>query len=351
MPSRPIAGKIIRLELENFKSYKCHQIIGPLYDFTAIIGPSGAGKSNLMDAISFVLGVRTGQLRGVQLRDLVYAFDDREKGEQSGRRRSHVMLVYQMPDGSEIEFTRSITTAAGGGSEYRIGDRIVNWEEYSAKLTSLNILVKARNFLVFQGDVESIACKNPKELTALVEKISGSEEYKRRYEELEVQKAEADQKAVLAHRKRKTISAERKHKKLQKEEAENHLKLQEQLKLLTQEHFLWQLSNIRKDIEKANEETDAEGNILKGVLDELDNYKAEAREKNREQAGYMKEIEKCRGRITEKQTRLGLDKYQSELVKLKDEISRIMPKMKSIDKEISKKKGDIVWKLRNLGMT
>ncbi|KAL0291415.1 UNVERIFIED_CONTAM: Structural maintenance of chromosomes protein 1 [Sesamum calycinum] len=206
MPSRPASGKILRLELENFKSYKGHQIIGPFYDFTAIIGPNGAGKSNLMDAISFVLGVRTGQLRGAQLRDLIYAFDDREK-EQRGR-RAHVMLVYQLPDGSEIEFTRSITTA--GGSEYRIGDRVVNWDEYNAKLRSLGILVKARNFLVFQGDVESIASKNPKELTALIEHICGSEEYKRLYEELEVKKAEADEKAVLANQKKKTISGEKK---------------------------------------------------------------------------------------------------------------------------------------------
>ncbi|KAF3556335.1 hypothetical protein F2Q69_00015279 [Brassica cretica] len=55
------------LEMENFKSYKGHQLVGPFKDFTAIIGPNGAGKSNLMDAISFVLGVRTGQLRGSQL--------------------------------------------------------------------------------------------------------------------------------------------------------------------------------------------------------------------------------------------------------------------------------------------
>lgn len=84
-------------------------------------------------------------------------------------------------------------------------------------------------FFWIQGDVESIASKNPKELTALIEQISGSEEYKRPYEELEVQKAEADEKAVLAHQKKKTISAEKKQKKLQKEEAERHLKLQEQL--------------------------------------------------------------------------------------------------------------------------
>lgn len=146
MPSRSVTGKIIRLELENFKSYKGHQIIGPFYDFTAIIGPNGAGKSNLMDAISFVLGVRTGQLRGAQLRDLIYAFDDREK-QQKGR-RAFVMLVYQESDGSEMEFTRSITPA--GSSEYRINDRMVNWDEYNETLKKLGILVKARNFLVFQ---------------------------------------------------------------------------------------------------------------------------------------------------------------------------------------------------------
>ena len=40
--------------------------------FMCIIGPNGAGKSNLMDAISFVLGVRSAQLRSTQLKDLVY---------------------------------------------------------------------------------------------------------------------------------------------------------------------------------------------------------------------------------------------------------------------------------------
>ncbi|XP_073063509.1 structural maintenance of chromosomes protein 1-like [Primulina eburnea] len=347
MPSLPASGKILRLELENFKSYKGHQVIGPFYDFTAIIGPNGAGKSNLMDAISFVLGVRTGQLRGAQLRDLIYAFDDREK-EHRGR-KAHVMLVYQLPDGSEIQFTRSITTA--GGSEYRIGDRVVNWDDYNAKLRSLGILVKARNFLVFQGDVESIASKNPKELTALLEQISGSEEYKRQYEELEQQKAEVDEKAVLAHQKKKTISAEKKQKKLQKEEAEKHIKLQEQLKSLKQEHFLWQLLNIQRDIEKANEDLDVEENIRKEIVDELGNYEAEASKKKKEQIGYLKDISQRERRITEKQNKI--DKSQPELVRLKEAILRIASKIKSTNKELGKKKEEKrrhteeVEKLRN----
>ena len=143
-------GRIVHLEMENFKSYKDHQLVGPFKDLTAIIGPNGAGKSNLMDAISFVLGLRTGQLRGSQLKDLIYAFDDREK-EQRGGRKAFVRLVYLLDkEGVEelLRFTRTITTS--GGSEYRIDDRVVSWEEYNGKLRSIGILVKARNFLVFQ---------------------------------------------------------------------------------------------------------------------------------------------------------------------------------------------------------
>lgn len=146
MPSLNYPGKILRLELENFKSYKGLQVIGPFYDFTAIIGPNGAGKSNLMDAISFVLGVRSVQLRGAQLKDLIYAFDDKEK-EQKGR-RAFVKLVYQMGNGTELQFRRGITSS--GASEYRLDDKIVTLDEYNSKLKSLGILVKARNFLVFQ---------------------------------------------------------------------------------------------------------------------------------------------------------------------------------------------------------
>ena len=43
-------------------------------------------------------------------------------------------------------------------------------------LKDIGILVKARNFLVFQGDVEGVVNKSPKDLTAMFEIISGSSE-------------------------------------------------------------------------------------------------------------------------------------------------------------------------------
>ncbi|XP_020081936.1 structural maintenance of chromosomes protein 1-like [Ananas comosus] len=334
MPSLISAGKIHRLELENFKSYKGFQTIGPFYDFTAVIGPNGAGKSNLMDAISFVLGVRSGHLRGAQLKDLIYAFDDREK-EQKGR-RAFVRLVYLMGNGTELQFTRTITGA--GGSEYRIDGRVVTWDEYNSKLKSLGILVKARNFLVFQGDVESIASKNPKELTALLEQISGSDELKREYEELEEQKARAEEKSALVYQEKRTIVMERKQKKAQKEEAEKHLRLQDQLKSLKREHFLWQLFNIEKDMETIDAELEDDRKGLEEVSKANEECDLEVTTKTKEQSGYLKKMTLCEKSIAKK--KLELDKKQPELLKLREQISRIKSKIKSSNKELEKKKED-----------
>jgi len=50
-----------------------------------VIGPNGAGKSNLMDAISFVLGVRSVSLRSTALKDLVYRSGRKVKKDRKGK--------------------------------------------------------------------------------------------------------------------------------------------------------------------------------------------------------------------------------------------------------------------------
>nr|XP_023886387.1 structural maintenance of chromosomes protein 1-like isoform X2 [Quercus suber] len=332
MPSLPCPGKIHCLELENFKSYKGFQTIGPFYDFTAIVGPNGSGKSNLMDAISFVLGARAGQLRGAHLKDLIYAFDDKEK-EQKGRRAS-VRLVYQFANSSELHFTRIITSS--GGSEYRIDGTTVTWDVYNAKLRDLGILVKARNFLVFQGDVESIASKNPEELTALMEQVSGSDELKGEYEKCEKEKAGAEEQSALAYQKKRTLVMERKQKKEQKEEAEKHLRLQELLKSLKKEHFLWQLLNIENDIAKTTKELEAEMKSREDVIKDLEKFEHEAGKKKKEESKYSKEITRLEKKIAERSNKL--DKNQPGLLKLKEEMSHINSKMGKLQKELDGKR-------------
>ncbi len=51
----------------------------------------------------------------------------------------------------------------------------VKVDVYASELEKIGILMKSKNFLVFQGQVESIAMKNAKERTSMFEEISRSE--------------------------------------------------------------------------------------------------------------------------------------------------------------------------------
>ncbi len=127
-----------------------------------------------MDAISFVLGVRTQQLRG-SLKELLYSHTDPTAAAAAAAgaagpsnraaaaapdpadrpRKGGVKLVYVTEDGEEVHFSRLIQPVGSDPdvtyqSAYKINSKSVTWEAYAAKLGSFGILVKVRNFLVFQ---------------------------------------------------------------------------------------------------------------------------------------------------------------------------------------------------------
>ncbi|TFK48892.1 cohesin complex subunit psm1 [Heliocybe sulcata] len=233
---------LIRIEVCDFKSYRGHQTIGPFRNFTSVIGPNGAGKSNLMDAISFVLGVKSAQLRSSQLKDLVYRGrrlarggvdgqdasylsqsgpNDEEEGGGEGEgtaKTAWVMAVFQDSDKKEWRFQRTISTT--GTSEYKLNNKLVPYSAYNAALQSHNILVKAKNFLVFQGDVEAVASQSSKELTRLIEQISGSLELAGEYEKAKEAEDRATENATFNFTKRRGIASEIKQYKEEKSEAD-----------------------------------------------------------------------------------------------------------------------------------
>lgn len=63
--------------------------------------------------------------------------------------------------------------ASNGQSTYSLNGKSVSYLLYNQSLEKHNILVKAKNFLVFQGDVEAVASQSPKELSKLIDQISG----------------------------------------------------------------------------------------------------------------------------------------------------------------------------------
>ncbi|KAF8937499.1 Structural maintenance of chromosomes protein 1 [Dissophora ornata] len=335
-------GRLHRIELENFKSYKGHQTIGPFNDFTCVIGPNGAGKSNLMDAISFVLGVKSSHLRSSQLRELIYRdrADDSEETSRSKTngssrqpprndsdpRKTWVMAVYQKEDGTEIKYTRSVNMA--GISEYKINGRVILFADYDKALQEINILVKARNFLVFQGDVEAIASQSPKELTKLIEQISGSLEFKQEYDRLQLEQERAVENSTFNFHRKKGISAEIKQYQEQKAEAERFETLQEEKANLLVNYLVWKLFHIERNITETEKIISTKDEALKTTQEELDSLEGSLKDAKKDLAVAQREAYRKERSIAKREK--ALNDLHPEALALDEKVAHVTRKIKSI---------------------
>jgi structural maintenance of chromosome 1 len=292
----------------DFKSY-CGRhtlLFGDSY-FTSIIGPNGSGKSNSMDAISFVLGVKSSQLRSDKLKDMIYRGriirdarinadgtateagdgengDTQENGNsQTSTQRNDpqtawVKAVFEDDAEQVHEWQRIITSS--GSSEYRINNRQVTQKQYNDALEEHSILVKARNFLVFQGDVEKIATMKPEKLTEQVERISGSLEHKEDYDRLKEESEAATEDNAKHLHERRGINAEMKTYQEQKAEADEYEKKIAERDEAVVTKTLWKLFHYQRTMEKARSK--------------IASHQEELQEHNRSVEKYSKKLEKER---------------------------------------------------------
>ncbi|KAJ1930452.1 Structural maintenance of chromosomes protein 1 [Tieghemiomyces parasiticus] len=324
-------GRLVELEVENFKSYKGRQKIGPFKSFTSVIGPNGAGKSNLMDAISFVLGVKSAQLRSAQLKELIYSGRARHQpgeGENPGDgderlpRRGYVAALYITDDGKELRFMRTITSS--GSSEYKINGKTVTHTEYNGLLEKQNILIKARNFLVFQGDVEAVASQSARDLTLMIEQISGSWEYRSEYDQLKAQQELATENSNLTQNKKKAIGVEIKGYQEQKAELDRFEQLTSKKNALVVHHLLWRMYHIEHHIAELEKELDANHDQMEAHRERQKAGDDALKEARREHARIYKEISMIEKRI--KQHDLELEMEKPFMIGLEEKIAHLVKK-------------------------
>ncbi len=161
---------LVRIELENFKSFG-GEITIPLEEgFTAITGPNGSGKSNCGDAIQFVLGPKsTRSLRAANVTELIF------NGGKRGRAAKHMYatLVFSntsevggrrrlRADADEVSFTRSVRLNRRGDpiSSFKINDKTCSATEMRRILAEAGLRGDGYN-IVKQGYVNNLATMTP----------------------------------------------------------------------------------------------------------------------------------------------------------------------------------------------
>ncbi|XP_066920208.1 structural maintenance of chromosomes protein 1A-like [Clytia hemisphaerica] len=328
-------GYLQKLEILNFKSYNGKHVIG--FDrFSAIIGPNGCGKSNMMDAISFVLGEKTSNLRVKTVKDLIH-------GAPINRPVATTALVaaYYVEENSKGKKTETIFSRkiVGSGTEYRINGKTVTNKEYQQALENIGILIKAKNFLVFQGAVESIAMKNPKERTEMFEKISGSgllaDDYEKKKQAM--QKAEED--TTFSLHKKKGINAEKKEAKAEKDEAEKYQKLEQDLLDAKLEAQLFRLFHTERDIKNIEAEIKDYTKDLNKMSSKKEAFETQLQAKKSEGGKVSREIALKEKQVTEKEAEL--NKKRPLFIKAKQSTQHQQKKLEDTKKAYGKTKKNV----------
>jgi structural maintenance of chromosome 1 len=269
---------ITKLEIENFKSWSGSHTI-EFKDLTCVIGPNGSGKSNLLDAISFVLGVNR-KLRSNYLRELisigqhsckvcVYFVVSNDDASQDSD--STIAQNDSVVHGKSVQFTRSVNS--NNVSEFFYNGASISQKQYHLELEKLNILVKARNFLVFQGDIESIANQSPKDLTKLMEQISGSLKFKEEYDDLKRIVDEKTESLSITFKKKQTMSMELKQFKQQKQQLQKFEKLKATFNDLVIKLNLMKLASVNQKVEDLLNEIQKQSSVDESMTSEVDKSK------------------------------------------------------------------------------
>jgi structural maintenance of chromosome 1 len=324
--------------------------------FTSIIGPNGSGKSNSMDAISFVLGIKSASLRSRELRELVYrgriienskTAVDETNGDQNANgdaetqeaadsqqvdpKTAWVEAVFEDDAETIHRWRRTITTQ--GQSEYRINGRVVTARAYNDALEEQNILVKARAFLIPQGEVEEVAKKPPKEITHMIEQISGSLEKKADYERLKLESdAAAEDNAQFLHQRRQ-INAEIKTYQELADEAKAYERKIAERDDATVTHIMWKLYHHQQAIEKARAKISSHAEELKEHRRGVEKYHKRLQDATQDEAKAKRDIAKTNNSVNAKAKEI--EDAQNDLVPIEEKIRLTERELAKLDDRIA----------------
>ncbi|KAJ3123651.1 Structural maintenance of chromosomes protein 2 [Nowakowskiella sp. JEL0407] len=170
--------------IDGFKSYAQRTVISKWdKEFTAVTGLNGSGKSNILDAICFVLGIKTLQaLRVDKLQELIY-----KKG-QAGVTKASVTLMFNNDDKdrSPIGYSNESTIQVqrviqlGGKTKYLINGHTATEQVVQNLFQSVQLNVNNPHFLIMQGHITKVLNMKPHQFISMIEEAAGTRMYEER---------------------------------------------------------------------------------------------------------------------------------------------------------------------------
>ena len=332
--------RIIRVELTGFKSFRKRTVIPFFEGMTAVVGENGSGKSNLFDAVSFVMGRRSSQLRADRLEHLIFNGGDR----YSPAENAEVLLVFDNAEGifdrfmengdspPEVTLGRRITRKS---STYTFMGKSCPRSQVDQVLEAARVDPDGQQ-LVGQGRITEIVRRSPVRRREILDEVSGIAAYddkrKKAINELKDVKSKLNtHRVILAERRRRLMALQR-----ERDAAIEHQQLTEELERLRHSITHKQQEKVREKLEKARSERQGMDERIAEFEKEVERLDLEIENKEWELEGIqedlggddqitlVKEVERIRseilhhrGEITHKQQQI---RNVQEMI---DEISKM----------------------------
>jgi len=332
--------KINKVELDGFKSFRKRLSVPFFAGVTAVVGENGSGKSNLFDAVSFVMGRRSSQLRADRLEQLIFNGGERYKPADSAQ----VVLTLDNADGAfdrfldngqptpEVTIGRRITRKS---STYTFMGKACPRGALDEILETAKIDPDGQQ-LIAQGRITDIIRRSPVRRREILDEISGIAAYddkrKKAIGELKDVKSKLNtHRVILAERRRRLLGLQKERDAAleyqtiteDQERLRRSILFKQREKVLERLHKAQterqgmdeQIATLEKDVERLDQEVENKEWELEGMQDDLSGDG---------QIQLIKEVERLRSELLHRQGEISFKRQQMKnLQEMIDEIARM----------------------------
>ena len=315
--------RIEKLSMHGFKSFANKTSLPFPSGFNVICGANGSGKSNIVDALCFVLGIRsTKTIRAEKLEHLIFNGGKKRPSAKYGEVNLYLNNEDGTIQGEEplIKITRKVSK--NGVSVYKLNGKTVNRRRIVDILASAGIYADGHN-IIMQGDVTNLIEMTPLQRKEIIDEVSGIAEFEDKKTKAENELTKVDVKLkeaqIILNEREKTLRKLEREQKL----AMEYKTLEEDLKIVSG-------SIINKKLTLAKER-------MKGIEEELEKIEGESKEIEGNFQKFDRELEEKQKEMREITTKVFKQSKNTEAYnKLNLEISKLKNKIESNIREIQR---------------
>lgn len=221
--------RVKKIRMVGFKSFADETVVTPQDGITAIVGPNGCGKSNIVDAVRWVLGEKSGRaLRGRSMEDVIFLGSETRKA--AGMAEVEILFdnsdrVLPM-DVDEVSIGRRIYP--GSPSEYTVNGRRATRREIDQLFFDTGI-GKTAYSIMEQGRMSEILKASPEERRSLFDEAAGISRFKAEKQETQKRLEDTRQNMQRLNDILREKEKELSHLDRQARKTREYLKLKERL--------------------------------------------------------------------------------------------------------------------------